>query len=90
MADPLSIAASFAGLIALAELVVCRIHKYGRAAVGANELSLQLTTLFGVLQSPKLLTSQMEGERFESTKRLYHIYTFQRTFGEYEKDLGQA
>ena len=83
MAEPISIAASIGGLITLAEVVVHRLYKYGQAVAGAkseiSKLALEITTLFGVLQSVKLVVSQMEGEGFEITARLHQIFACQQT-----------
>ncbi|OMP85154.1 Sensor protein gacS [Diplodia seriata] len=61
MGDPLSVAASIAGLVALADIVFVRAFKYAKEAKGANKeisaLANELQSLSGVLHSLHLRIS---------------------------------
>ncbi|KAL0253403.1 hypothetical protein SLS55_010382 [Diplodia seriata] len=61
MGDPLSVAASIAGLVALADIVFVRAFKYAKEAKGANQeisaLANELQSLSGVLHSLHLRIS---------------------------------
>lgn len=71
MADPLSITASIAGLVALADVVFSRTFRYVRAVQKASSeisaLSSELGALYGVLCSVRSISMQLEGEAFGST-----------------------
>ena len=83
MADPLSIAASIAGLVTLAEVVFTRTYKYVRAvkkaAAEISALSSEIGALYGLLCSLRTISLQLEGEKFESTARIHYINSCQQT-----------
>ena len=83
MSDPLSISASVAGVITTADIVFRRIYEYAKAVKGAQKeiaaLSLEVTSLFGVLHSLHLVICQLEGQTFEPTARTHHIYSCHQT-----------
>jgi Fungal N-terminal domain of STAND proteins len=70
--DPLSISASVAGLITLAELVLGRGFKLAKAFRNADQevtkLIAEVTSLYGVLQSLRLVALRFEGEVVDSTQ----------------------
>lgn len=78
MADPLSMAASIAGLMSLADTAFRYVFKYARGAVGAKKevesLSTEINALAGVLRSLHALASELEAEAsFEPTLRMQHL-----------------
>jgi hypothetical protein len=79
MSDPLSVAASIAGLVSLAEMIASRGYKYYKEAKGASDevkkLLDRITDLFGVLNSLWLVTLRYEGEDFDSTMQVQHIHS---------------
>lgn len=77
MADPLSISASIAGLISIADIIARRSFKYGKGVKNAKKevakLITEVTHLFGVLNHLKLVACRYEDEQFESTMQIHHI-----------------
>ncbi|RSM13754.1 hypothetical protein CEP52_001698 [Fusarium oligoseptatum] len=78
MADPLSMAASIAGLMSLADTAFRYVFKYARGVVGAKKevesLSAEINALAGVLRSLHALASELEAEAsFEPTLRMQHL-----------------
>lgn len=91
MADPISISASIAGLVTLADVVFSRTYKYVRAAKKASSeissLSSELGALYGVLCGVRSISIQLQAEAFESTARVYEIYSCQKTLENVSKIL---
>lgn len=85
MADPVSISASIAGLVTLADIVFVRIYKYVKAVKNASKematLSSEIRALYGILSSLSLISDQLEQESdlFELTTRPHHIHSCQKT-----------
>lgn len=83
MTDPLSISASIAGLVTLADVVFSRTYRYVRAVKKASNeisaLSSELGALYGVLCSVRSVSIQLEDEAFEPTTRVQNIYSCQKT-----------
>ncbi|KAI1209261.1 ankyrin [Annulohypoxylon truncatum] len=78
MADPLSISASIAGLITLADVVFLRLMKYVRSAKNAEkeieDLTKEINTLGGTLHSLSTLAQCFGDKPVENrTFRMYHI-----------------
>ena len=73
--DPLSISASVAGLITLADLVLARGFKFLKMIKNANQevtmLITEITSLYGVLHSLQLVALRFEGEVIDR-KRNHH------------------
>ncbi len=94
MADPLSVAASIAGVISLADSVVRLIHGYAKAAsVAENEvldLAIEVKSLSDVLHSLPALASRLEAGPFATTFRMHHIYGCQQTLLRIETRLKKA
>lgn len=71
--DPLSVSASIASLIGAADTVVRRLYHYVKAVKGAEKqisaLSMEITTLYGVLSSLHLVASRFESESSELTMK---------------------
>ena len=83
MADPISISASIAGLVTLADVVFSRTYKYVRAAKKASSeisaLSSELGALYIVLCGVRSISIQLQAEAFKYTARVYEIYSCQKT-----------
>ena len=64
--DPLSVSASIVSLVGAADTVARRLYKYNKAAKGADKsiasLSMEITNLYGVLNSLHLVASRFESE----------------------------
>lgn len=83
MANPLSVTASLAGLVTLADLVFCRIFKYVQAVKGASKeisaLSSEVGALYGILNNLRLVSLQLDDQTFLSTARVDHITSCAKT-----------
>ncbi|KAJ3959387.1 hypothetical protein N0V92_003986 [Colletotrichum tropicale] len=79
MADPLSISASIAGLVSLADIVFLRLTKYIKSVKNAeaeiNELCKEVNLLGGAVNMLSRLARghEMEDEPFNKDFRMYHI-----------------
>ena len=84
MADPLSISASIAGLIALADSVFRRTFNYIKSVKEAPKeiaaLSSEIGALYGILNHVRLIACQLEGETFDSTIQVHYIHSCYQTF----------
>lgn len=91
MADPLSVSASVAGLITIADAVFSRTFKYVKAVKGApkelSALTLAMGALSGVLHNLNLVILQLEGEPFDTTIQANHIYSCLQTVEKVRKVL---
>lgn len=83
MTDPLSVSASIAGLVTLADVVFGRTYKYVKAVKKApkeiSALSNQIGALYGILSNLHLVSLQLEHERADSTTRIHHINSCYQT-----------
>lgn len=83
MTDPLSVSASIAGLVTLADIVFRRTYRYAKAAKKAQKeisaLSAEIGALYGILSNLHLVSCQLEGGLFESTTRTHHIHSCYQT-----------
>lgn len=86
MADPLSVSASLAGLVSIADIVFRRSYKYVKSAKEAKKeiaaLSSETASLSGTLQSLQLVASQLESDNQETSvyaTRLDHVFSCQQT-----------
>lgn len=96
--DPLSVSASIVSLIGAADAVVRRLYKYIKAAKGAEKdiatLSMEITTLYGVLSSLHLVASRFESEvselsTQERSTQIDHIHACYRTLDSIRSLLGK-
>ncbi|KAF4967728.1 hypothetical protein FSARC_4789 [Fusarium sarcochroum] len=91
MADPLSIAASIAGIISLTDTVFRHVFRYSRTASGAKEevqqLSDEINSFASVLRSLHAVACHLEaeGQEFESALRVEHLSQCERTFQKIER-----
>ena len=83
MTDPLSVSASIAGLVTLADIVFRRTYQYVKAVKRASKeisaLSAEIGALYGILTNLRLVSRQLEDETFESTTRIHHIHSCHQT-----------
>ncbi|CAG8958729.1 hypothetical protein HYFRA_00011572 [Hymenoscyphus fraxineus] len=93
MADPLSISASIAGLITIADIVVRRGYKYLSAVRDADEavanLVKETNILYGTLQSLRNIAEGLEmgNTAFVSTTRVNHVDACYKTLQKITKIL---
>lgn len=91
MADPLSISASIAGLISLADIVFVRTYKYvravGKASKEISAFAAELRALYGILSSLRLVSCQLDGESFDTTTQVHHVHSCFQTLEEIRKIL---
>ncbi|EMT62613.1 hypothetical protein FOC4_g10006237 [Fusarium odoratissimum] len=96
MADPLSLAASIAGLISLADLVFKTTYKFVRAAKDAKDeiqsLVDEINNLASVLRRLEALTSDLEdeGQSFDPTLRNHYLNHCFKTFNRIELRVKKA
>lgn len=83
MGDPLSVTASIAGLVTIADLVFSRVFKYVHAVKGASreigELLSEVGALYGVLNNLRLVSGQLEDEAYFPNARMDHIKSCAQT-----------
>ncbi|KAK7722873.1 hypothetical protein SLS63_009147 [Diaporthe eres] len=95
MADPLSIAASIAGVISLADIVFIRTRKYLSSAKNADkevkELSQEVLLLSGALHSLSKLAQALDADGLKDQHidnlRMHHIAACHATLDEVSKKL---
>lgn len=79
MGDPLSVAASIAGLITLTELIVSRGYEFVKrvknAKLEVSQLLAEITALYGVLQSLGLVAARFQGDHYNTTLQLEYLQT---------------
>lgn len=92
MAEPLSIAASIGGVIALADLVYVRLKKIGKyakkvkhAADDVETLAAEVGLISGTLHRLSLLAQALEGETVDPTLRMEHIQGCCRVLAKIDK-----
>lgn len=94
MADPFSIAASIAGIIALADIVFTRLVKYSKTASNASDeakaWAAEINSVGGALNSLSRLTRALEDEPFDTTLRMHHIDGCYRVLFDINKLLKKA
>lgn len=91
--DPLSVSASVAGLVSLADTVFQGIFKCVKVVKGAKKEiatpSAEDTTLFGILTSLHLVIAQVEEDALITVARTHHIFACQRTLEKINGKLAQ-
>ncbi|RBR25412.1 uncharacterized protein FIESC28_01849 [Fusarium coffeatum] len=96
MADPLSIAASIAGIISLTDAVFRYTFRYTRTVSGAkdeiNRLSEEINSFSAVLRSLHALACdlQAQGQEFVTALRVEHLSQCEHTFEKVKKRLKKA
>ena len=92
--DPLSIGASIAGLVALADGVFRKTYKYARDVKGAKkevqDLSNETRDLAGILHNLSLTASALEDDKFDPNLRMHHINSCRQTLMQIDKRLAKA
>ncbi|OTA97078.1 hypothetical protein M434DRAFT_66317, partial [Hypoxylon sp. CO27-5] len=92
MADPLSISASIAGLVTLADVVFLRLMKYVRSVKNAvkevEELAREINVLGGALNSLSRLARSFDDEPADNKKfRMHHIEACSDILADIQKKL---
>ncbi|KAF4413643.1 hypothetical protein CFRS1_v009311 [Colletotrichum fructicola] len=92
MADPLSVAASIAGLISVADVVFTRLVKYGKAVNNAEkelkELTKDVNLLGGSLDSLSRLARALEDGSFSKNLHMDYIDDCNEMLEEMKEKLG--
>ncbi|ETS79164.1 hypothetical protein PFICI_09017 [Pestalotiopsis fici W106-1] len=94
--DPLSLAASVAGLISLADVVFRYVYKYGKAAAGAKQevlaLSQEINNLSSLLRTLEALASDLEdgGDEFNPALRSHLLVNCKDTLEKIRGKLKKA
>lgn len=85
MADPLSLAASLAGLVSLCETVFRHVYKYVRGVKEAKDeitkIAQELHSFTGILRSVQALAQSLEedGDTYDPAIRVHHVYYCEQT-----------
>ncbi|KAH8588947.1 hypothetical protein B0O99DRAFT_343400, partial [Bisporella sp. PMI_857] len=91
MADPLSIAGSIAGLVAIADAVFTRILRYTKAFQKAEkdmkDLGNAVRELSGLLHGLQLVFAELENDTEREIRRLHHIHACRMTLMMMQKKL---
>ncbi len=94
MADPLSVAASIAGVIALVDLVFSRLVKYAKsasnAATEAKAWVAEVNIVGGLLSNLSRLARALEDEPFDPALRMHHIDGCHRVLNDMHNLLKRA
>lgn len=96
MTDPLSMSASIAGLISIADLVFKAVFKYARGVKDAkndiNSLADEINGLSTVLRSLQALALELEadGDSFDPALRNHYLSHCWKTIEKIEKRVGKA
>ncbi|RSM07404.1 hypothetical protein CEP52_005228 [Fusarium oligoseptatum] len=96
MADPLSMAASIAGLISLADTLFRHTYKFGRTATGAKkeiqDLAAEINSFSGLLRNLEALADELEaeGQAFEPTLKVDHLIECRKIFENIERKVTKA
>ncbi|KAF4901910.1 Vegetative incompatibility protein HET-E-1 [Colletotrichum fructicola] len=94
MADPLSVAASIAGLISVADVVFTRLVKYGKAVNNAEkelkELTKDVNLLGGSLDSLSRLARALEDGSFSKNLHMDYIDDCNEMLEEMKEKLGKV
>ena len=92
--DPLTISASVAGLVTLTELIVSRGYEFLKGVKNAKaeikKLLVEITALFGVLQSLRLVALRFEGQHFSTTLQLEYLQSCQKLVDQIDVHLKAA
>lgn len=96
MADPLSMAASIAGLISLADTLFRQTYKFGRTATGAKKeiqaLATEINSFSGILRNLEALADELEaeGQAFEPAFQVDHLIECRKIFENIERKVTKA
>ncbi|KAI3394860.1 hypothetical protein diail_2147 [Diaporthe ilicicola] len=96
MADPLSLAASLAGLVSLADSVFRHVYRYVRGVSAAKEeisnIAQELQSLTGVLRSIQALAEGLEedGNTYDPAIRVHHVYHCEQTLNKIHDRMKRA
>lgn len=94
--DPLSLSASIAGLISLADTVFTAVFKYGRAVKDARSdvqtLADEINGLSAILRNLQALADDLESEKdiFDPTLRAHYLHQFSKTLDKIGKRVTKS
>jgi len=93
MADPLSIAASIAGLVSLTDTLFRTVIKFSREVKGAKQeitnLATEVRDLSGVLHNLSLLAASLENCTQETVFRLHHVNSCRQSIIDVQSKLSK-
>lgn len=96
MSDPLSLAASLAGLVSLCDTVFRHVYKYVRGVQGAKEeiakIAQELQSFTGILRSIQVLAQSLEeeGDPYDPAIRVHHVYHCEQTLNKINERVKRA
>ncbi|KAL3292692.1 ankyrin repeat protein [Colletotrichum asianum] len=94
MADAVSVAASIAGLVSLADVIFTRLIKYGKAVKNAEkelkELTKDVNLLGGSLDSLSRLARALDDDSFNSNCRMDYVDDCSETLLDMERKLSKV
>jgi Cdc6-like AAA superfamily ATPase len=90
----MDVTSNIAGLVGLADIVFGKVFRYLKAVKNAEKevcsLSTEIKTLSGILHSLHLVACQLEGEDFDRSIQIHHIYFCHRTLETIKNKLDKA
>jgi hypothetical protein len=90
----MEVAASIAGLVALADLVFGKVFTYIKAVKNAEKdisaFSIEIRSLSGILHSLHLLACQLEDGNYDRAIRVHHIFYCHETLERIKKKLQKS
>jgi hypothetical protein len=96
MSDPLSVAASIAGLITIADVVVRKSYQYLRSLQNvekpAKKLIDEVNVLYGILRSLKNVAEYLESEdyKFDPATQIHYVHSCQQSLKRIQELLDKA
>lgn len=96
MADPLSLAASLAGLVSLADTVFRHVYRYVRGCMDAKEeitkIAQELQSFTGILRGVQALAQSLEeeGDTYDPSIRVHHVYYCEQTLNKIHERMKRA
>ncbi|KAL1846031.1 hypothetical protein Daus18300_014378 [Diaporthe australafricana] len=91
MADPLSLAASLAGLVSLSDSVFRHVYKYVRGEE-ITKIAQEMQSFTGVLRSIQALAESLEedGDTYDPVIRVHHVYHCEQTLNRVHDRMKRA
>lgn len=96
MADPLSLAASLAGLVSLCDTVFRSVYKYVRSAKEAKDeitkIAQELQSFTGILRGVQALAQSLEedGDTYDPAIRVHHVYHCEQALNKINERMRRA
>lgn len=90
----MDVASSIAGLVALTDLIFGKVFWYVKTVKNAEKevrsFSTEIRTLSGILHSLHLVACQLEGEDFDRSIRIHHVYFCHQALDKIRNKLDNA